>query len=186
MFRFKLETKEACCFEWYCFRFKIFDDYDNKRRKNMKFKQKKLEKITNSQNKQIRQYTQNLDNLSEKMSVTMNEDNFEYMKSVLIRYIETNYFILILDGIVKVLTYSTLSFLTVFISFMMTGIQSFDEVHLVRAFIIIIILNTTSYFMGNNISSYSSGLDTQALKLFTYKEYCYTKENILEKDLNQK
>ena len=95
----------------------------------MKFKQKKLEKITNSQNKQIRQYTQNLDNLSEKMSVTMNEDNFEYMKSVLIRYIETDYFILILDGIVKVLTYSTLSFLTVFISFMMTGIQSFDEVH---------------------------------------------------------
>lgn len=51
----------------------------------------------------------------------MNEDNYEYMKSVLIQYIETDYFILILDGIVKVLTYSTLSFLTVFISFMMTG-----------------------------------------------------------------
>ncbi|WP_270599950.1 hypothetical protein [Faecalicoccus pleomorphus] len=147
----------------------------------MEFKQKKLEKIINSQNKQIRQYTQNLDNLSEKMSITMNEENFEYMKSVLIQYIETDYFILILDVIVKVLTYSTLSFLTVFISFMMTGIQSFDEVHLVRAFIILIILNTASYLMGNNISSYSSGLDTKALKLFTYKEYCYTKENILEK-----
>lgn len=183
---FNIETKEACYFEWYAADLKSLMIMTIQGEKNMKFKQKKLEKIISSQNKQIRQYTQNLDRLSEKMSISVNENNFEYIKSVLIRYIENDYFILILDVIVKVLTYSTLSFLTVFISFMMTGIQSFDEVHLVRAFIILIILNTASYLMGNNISSYSSGLDTKALKLFTYKEYCYTKEKILEKDLNQK
>lgn len=129
-------------------------------------------------------YVKSLDSLSEKINISINEDSFEYMKSILIRYIENDYFILVLDVVVKVLTYSMMAFLAVLISFMMTGIQSFDEEHLVRAFIVLVILNTTSYLMGNNISSYRIGLDTRFLKSFTYKEYCYVKENILENNLN--
>lgn len=148
----------------------------------MRFKQKKLNKVINSKNKQISQWAQYLDSLSEEKNIPINELSFEYLKSILIQYIENDYFIIMVDVFVRILTYSMMAFLTVYISFLMTGIQSFDEEHIVSAFIILLILNIISYLLGNNISSNHIGLDTRDLKSFNYILYCYTKENILKND----